>query len=177
MAFNHTILGLLSYQSMTGYDIKKIIQDSPFMYWSANNNQIYKALVELLNGGLVTNETLHQDGAPSKKIYTITDAGLEELKKWTLQMPEAPEVKRNFFIQLAWTEQLGQGELSALLSEYEEEVKGRFFLEQEKFRRGQFIPRRSEREEVLWKSMYEHIIDFYAGELRWIEALRQKFLV
>ncbi|WP_020431692.1 PadR family transcriptional regulator, partial [Paenibacillus riograndensis] len=75
---------------MTGYDLKKLIQESSFLYWSGNNNQIYKALVELLNAGFVTNEVRHQDSSPSKKIYTITSSGLAELRKWVVAPPEPP---------------------------------------------------------------------------------------
>jgi DNA-binding PadR family transcriptional regulator len=54
MLINNAILGLLSYRPMTGYEIKKIIQDSSYMHWSGNNNQIYKALLELAEDGFVT---------------------------------------------------------------------------------------------------------------------------
>ncbi|MNE74001.1 Transcriptional regulator PadR-like family protein [compost metagenome] len=61
------------------------------MYWSGNNNQSYKALIELLNEGYVTNEVQHQENLPSKKIYTITAAGQQELRRWVLSYPERPE--------------------------------------------------------------------------------------
>lgn len=67
MSINFAILGILSSKSLTGYELKKIIQESPFMYWSGNNNQIYKALAEMLATGLVTNEVQQQEGSPSKK--------------------------------------------------------------------------------------------------------------
>ncbi|EDK32634.1 Conserved hypothetical protein [Clostridium kluyveri DSM 555] len=61
MSLNHVILGLLNGEPLTGYEIKKIIQNTPFMYWSENNNQIYKAFVELLDEGFVTKKVQHQD--------------------------------------------------------------------------------------------------------------------
>ena len=56
VSIKHAILGILSFKPLTGYDIKKIIQESSFMYWSGNNNQVYKALLELHDKGFVTNE-------------------------------------------------------------------------------------------------------------------------
>lgn len=47
MALNHVILGLLNREPATGYELKKIIQNTLFMYWSGNNNQIYKACAAL----------------------------------------------------------------------------------------------------------------------------------
>ena len=40
MAIRYAILGLLSWRPFTGYDLKKMIGDSVFLYWSGNNNQI-----------------------------------------------------------------------------------------------------------------------------------------
>ena len=51
VTIDYTILGMLSWKPMTGYDMKRMMQDSPVMYWSGNNNQIYKALVQLLDMG------------------------------------------------------------------------------------------------------------------------------
>ena len=91
MSIKFAILGLLSWKPSTGYDLKKVFEESSAMYWSGNNNQIYKSLVQLLDEGLVTNEIRHQDSSPSKKVYTITDEGLAELREWTLSLPEAPD--------------------------------------------------------------------------------------
>lgn len=173
MSINYAILGILSYKSLTGYDIKKIIQDSPFMYWSANNNQIYRALIELHEEGLVTSEVYHQESSPSKKIYTITEKGLSELKKWVLTSPEPPEFKKTFLIQLAWANQLDTKELDIILSNYENEIKMQILMQQEKKRRGTFSPGRSSREIYLWDMIYDNIISSYKNELDWIEKLRK----
>ena len=119
MSIKYAILGLLSWRSSTGYELKKFFEESSTMYWSGNNNQIYKALVQLSEEGFVTNETQHQEGSPSKKIYTITDDGLSELKDWVISFPEAPEFKKSFLVQLAWADQLNSEELNMLLSNYE----------------------------------------------------------
>lgn len=174
MSINYAILGILSYKSLTGYDLKKIIQDSPFMYWSANNNQIYKALVELHDEGFVTNEVYHQESSPSKKVYTITGEGLGELKRWVLSTPEPPEFKKTFLIQLAWAQQLGSDELDTLLSRYENEVRVQVLLQQEKKQRGVFSPGRTPREAYIWDKVYDNIISTYKNELDWIQKLRKE---
>lgn len=175
MSINYAILGLLSSQSLTGYDLKKIIQESSFLYWSGNNNQIYKALVELLNEGFVTNEVQHQDHSPSKKIYTITPAGLVELRKWVMSAPEPPEMKKTFLIQLAWSDRLEPDELSALLTAYEEEVRAQLLLLEGRSQ----IPfsttsLRNEREAVLWKMIDANMQSVYRNELVWLEMLRHE---
>ncbi|MEC2346112.1 DUF4180 domain-containing protein [Paenibacillus barengoltzii] len=173
MSINYAILGMLSTQSLTGYDLKKIIQDSPFMPWSGNNNQIYKALVELLEEGWVTNEVQHQDSAPSKKIYTITEAGREALKAWVLSPPELPEFKNTFLVRLAWADALGEDELDALLAGYEHELYLQLAAEEEKLRRGEFSPRRTSREAYLWDQIHGRVLEQYRSELDWIRQLRE----
>lgn len=171
MSIKYAILGILSCKSLTGYDLKKIIQDSPFMHWSGNNNQIYKSLVELLDEGYVTNEVQHQESSPSKKVYTITKEGLAELKEWVLISPEPPEFKKPFLVQLAWGDQLNTGELSALLSQYEYEIKMQILAQQEIRRRGSFSPARTPREELIWKMIHQNIISSYENELEWLKKL------
>lgn len=174
MSIKHAILGLLSWKSATGYELKKIFEESSSMYWSGNNNQIYKALIQLQDEGFVTSKTEHQEGAPSKKVYTITDEGIEELKDWVLSSPDAPECKKTFLIQLAWTELLNNQELFELLTKYENEIKMQLILHQEKIRRGKDSPGRSPREIFLWDMIEENILSSYRNELEWIQKVQKQ---
>jgi DNA-binding PadR family transcriptional regulator len=172
MTIDYAILGILSDRSVTGYDLKKIIQELPFMYWSGNNNQIYKSLVQLLQEGLVTNEVHHQESSPSKKIYTITQEGLNKLNIWVRTSPEPPELKKSFLIQLAWSDQLSTEELNTLLSGYENEIRMQILMQQEKKRRQPFSPNRSPREVQLWNLIYDNLISSYENELNWVQKVR-----
>src|SRR5690625_2312088 len=135
MSIKFAILGILRWKPSTGYELKKIFEDSSFMYWSGNNNQIYKALISMEDEELVTNEVIHQDNDPSKKIYTITEVGLKELKEWVMSSSETPEIKKKFLVQLAWSDMLSNQELSEILTRYENELKAQLIMQQEKDRR------------------------------------------
>lgn len=174
MSINYAILGILSFKPSTGYDLKKIIQESPFMYWSGNNNQIYKSLVELLDEGLVASEVHHQDSSPSKKVYTITEEGLVELKNWVLSTPEGPEIKKMFLIQLAWSHQLSTKEIASLLSEYEGEIRMQIIMNQQKRQKQTFAPNRTTREIQVWDLIYDNINSSYENELNWIQKVRNE---
>lgn len=174
MQIKNAILGLLSYKSMTGYDIKKLIQDSYFMHWSGNNNQIYKALVELMKDGFVTAEVEIQEKSPAKKIYTITEEGRTELLDWAKSEPEPLELKKAFLIQLAWADILSSEELNKLLGAYENEVRLQLIMNKEKIKRGGAYKARTEREKFLWSMIDENILSSYQNELDWIKKLRSK---
>ena len=51
MDIQNALLSMLSVKPMTGYDLKKAMQESAYMHWSGNNNQIYKALLALQEEG------------------------------------------------------------------------------------------------------------------------------
>jgi PadR family transcriptional regulator AphA len=123
MSIEFAILGLLSWRSLTGYDIKKMFAGSTALYWSGNNNQIYTTLVKLHKNELVSREIELQEDSPSRKVYSITAKGQAELKKWLLSEPEPPQLKNPFLIQLAWADQLNTDELDVLLGKYEAEIQ------------------------------------------------------
>jgi DNA-binding PadR family transcriptional regulator len=174
MSIKYAILGMLSWKPSTGYELKKIFEDSSFMYWSGNNNQIYKALINMQDDEFVTSEVIHQDGSPSKKIYTITEEGLKALKGWVVSSPEAPEIKKAFLVQLAWSDMLSNQELGEMFSNYENEIKLQLIMEKEKYKRALHTPNRSTRESFLWEMISENIISTYNNELSWIRETRQK---
>lgn len=174
MSIKFAILGILSWKPSTGYELKKIFEESSFLYWSGNNNQIYKALIKMEDEYLVTSEIIHQDNSPSKKIYTITEEGLKELKEWISSSPEAPEIKKTLLVQLAWADLLKDQELDELLLKYENELKVQLVMEIEKNKRALYSPNRSTREKLLWEMISENIISTYNNELNWINETRKK---
>jgi len=144
------------------------------MYWSGNNNQIYKALLNMESKDFVASKVVHQDNSPSKKIYSITEEGLKELQAWLMSSPEAPEIKKTFLVQLAWSDMLSNQELSDLLSNYEKEIKLQLIMQHEKYRRALHSPNRSARESLLWEMISENMISTYTNELKWVRETRQK---
>lgn len=172
MSIEFAILGILSWKPSTGYELKKIFEDSSFMHWSGNNNQIYKALIKLEHEDLVISNVIHRDSAPSKKVYTITADGRKALKEWTLSSPEVPEIKKSFLLQLAWSDTLSDEELKELLSNYENELKLQLIMQKEKKRRSLYTPNRTPRETLLWDMIHENIISTYQNELDWIRNTR-----
>ena len=132
MNIQHVMLGLLSFNPLTGYDIKKVMQNSPLTYWSGNNNQIYKTLAELQANGFVSAEVLHDDSAPTKKQYTITESGRRELQDLSRAFPELPELRKSFLLQLTFGRDLSREELGALLNHYEQELCGLLMTVDEK---------------------------------------------
>lgn len=173
MSLNHVILGVLNREPMSGYQIKKIIQNTPFMYWSGNNNQIYKALAELLNEGFVINEVQHQDGLPSKKIYTITDAGIKELKSWLLAVTHEPVFKKQILIKLALADQLKRDELENMLDAYADVIKMQAVLSEKELDKCYFLKQGLSGQVLFLNLIRENVLSFYSNELEWIQKVKE----
>ncbi|MGE5391618.1 MAG: DUF4180 domain-containing protein [Deltaproteobacteria bacterium] len=173
MTIKYAILGLLSWQPLAGYDLKKIFSEQTIFYWSGNNNQIYKTLVQLLEEALVSKEVQEQEHLPAKKVYSITEKGRGELRGWIMSEPEYPETRKPFLIKLALADQLEPIELDTLLASYENTVEMQMLMEKEKIRRGSHLPGRTPREAYLRDAINENIIMYCESELTWVRRLRR----
>lgn len=178
---HYTILGLLSEKPMTGYDIKKKMQDSLYIYWSGNNNQIYKALLQLRSYDYVKSETLHQDGTPSKKICYITEKGSAALHEWICStQPGAPEFRKPFIIQMAYAGKLKKAQIEELLLKYRDELNIRFIMQKEKMRRIKNAGNQAKQQKFIELMIFENIFKFYQSELEWtgkvLDGVRKDFM-
>lgn len=90
----YAILGMLSTGSMSGYDIKKAIENSVSNFWNESYGQIYPILKQLADEGLTTSRTEKQEGKPERYVYTVTNKGREELLHW-LTEPVEHAIERN----------------------------------------------------------------------------------
>ena len=91
---NEVLLGLLTIQPMSGYDLGQTIRESVGHFWNESYGQIYPNLKKLAAGGFVTARTERQKGKPDRQIYSITQKGRERLANW-LAVPPQPEIPRN----------------------------------------------------------------------------------
>lgn len=88
------LLGLLTVESMSGYDLGLTIRGSVGRFWNESYGQIYPNLKRLADDGFVSCKTERQKGKPDRHIYSITKKGRERLRKW-LAVPPQPEIPRN----------------------------------------------------------------------------------
>lgn len=177
MDIKYAILGFLSWQPFTGYDLKKMVMASPSFYWSGNNNQIYTALVTLHREGMVSDRLEQQQRYPARRIYTITPAGQAELRKWMMSEPALPQYRSTFLVQLSWCEPLAGSELEWLLSRYEAEIQTQLMMLRERHKRGNNLnPARSKREKFVWDMIEANHSGRYEYELDWVRRLRSGLL-
>jgi len=115
----YAILGLLSREALSGYDLTGRMKGRVGYFWSARHSQIYPELARLEDGGFVTHSVVEQRERPDKKVYEITAAGLAALKEWVVRPPE-PKPSRDELVLKAYSVWLADPNEAARLFRGEE---------------------------------------------------------
>ena len=106
MSLQHVLLGMLEKGPRSGYELKKSLNTVLHYFWDADQSRIYRCLNDLCAKDWVQFETVIQESNPNKKIYTITEPGVDELRRWLSEpgkrMTERP--RNPFLVQLHFSE-------------------------------------------------------------------------
>jgi len=89
----YTILGCLTVEPMSGYDVKQYLSGTLVHFWSESYGQIYPTLGRLEEEGLVEGRDAPGERGRPKRVYSITEAGRRELEAW-LREPAEPVTPR-----------------------------------------------------------------------------------
>jgi len=90
----YAILGLLTIEPMSGYDLGKNLRESLNYFWAESNGQIYPTLKRLVADGLIVPVATQATGRRARQKYRLTTAGRKRLKEW-LAKPPQPQPPRN----------------------------------------------------------------------------------
>lgn len=81
-------VGHFGEREVSGYDVKKFVDDALGYVWAPSKTHLYAVLRRLVDAGLATRRDVAQRSRPNKQLYRITDRGREILREW-LDRPEA----------------------------------------------------------------------------------------
>lgn len=101
----YVILGMVSREARSGYEIKAAVDNSTRFFWAASYGQIYPELKRLSEAGLVEGIDAPR-GDRKRTVYAITADGEEELKDWLRQPPETAEMREEGLLKLFFADVL-----------------------------------------------------------------------
>ena len=81
MSLRYAILGLLSAEPMSGYDLAKWMDRGLGNIWSAHASQIYPELARMVEAGVIA-EVPGDTGPRRRRVYGISDDGAADLREW-----------------------------------------------------------------------------------------------
>lgn len=99
------IMGVLALApKSSGYDIKKLMEESTQYFWKESYSSIYPVLETLIEEGLIIK---HEDVSKSQRqrnVYELTEKGKEELKEWIHQPVECEQFRNELLLKLFFGE-------------------------------------------------------------------------
>lgn len=127
MSLSYALLGFLNYAPMTGYDLKKILEDSVSFFWSAQTSQIYRELKALEKDGYIVSEVKPSSKGPERREYIITESGISHLRNWLIEGHTDESMRNEFMVWVLFssntsTEQLYK-QIQKKLEEYKKEYE------------------------------------------------------
>lgn len=85
------VLGMLKRESMSAYDIQKLVEYRNISKWvKISTPSIYKKVIQLEEKGFITSRTEKEGKMPEKAVYSLTDAGNEEFEKLMIEISCKP---------------------------------------------------------------------------------------
>ena len=119
-ATTYVVLGLVSIRPMTGYELAAYAEQSIGNFFPLTRSHIYSELDRLGRLSLLGATEIEQENAPTKRVYEITSAGQEELRRW-LETPQSKEdrVRSLFLVRIFFGDRLSPEQLTSLLDDFE----------------------------------------------------------
>lgn len=117
------LLGLLSIQPMTGYDLGRYFDRALAPFWTVPRTQIYPRLKDLEQRGLVSSEHIVQESKPNKRVYELTEAGLGRLRGWLSGAIHWIEMKHFLLMRAFLGNLLPPEELQTLMVDYRDRIE------------------------------------------------------
>lgn len=144
-------------------------------FWTATQSQIYRELHDLLERRLVTVEVMPQDGKPPRKVYSLTVAGREALRRWLDAPMEPAQLRDPLLLRMVFAADLPPAQLDAALADYEDGLRVR----QKEYRARMddeaiFGLARSDRERLIWTLSIEGGLAWCGSQLAWAHNARSR---
>jgi DNA-binding PadR family transcriptional regulator len=91
-------LGHFGPGEVSGYDVKKFVDNALGYVWAPSKTHLYAVLRRLVDAGLATRRELAQSSRPNKQLYRITDDGREVVREWLDRPEQETDPDRSVFM-------------------------------------------------------------------------------
>lgn len=89
-----TLLGILSLGQASGYEVRRQLQLSPGLGFSASTGAVYPALRRLEAAGLISGEVRRGGSRPESRVFRLTEPGKDALLAWLTSPVAEAELAR-----------------------------------------------------------------------------------
>jgi DNA-binding PadR family transcriptional regulator len=117
MALRHAVLAALLDGEYSGYQLAKIFDVSVSNFWYAVPQQLYAELGRLEREGLVSGRRVVQVDRPNKRVFTVTQAGLEELAAFAAAPARPGSIREDLLVAVQAVDRIDSAPVIAQLDE------------------------------------------------------------
>lgn len=111
---SRALLGLIAAEPMSGYGLARLFERTLARAWPARHPQIYPALAELEEQGLLR---VSETGPRGRKTYAITEDGVVEVQRWLRETTPDRTVRNETILRLFMLWLLDSGEAVAFFDD------------------------------------------------------------
>lgn len=128
MALRHAVLVALLDGERSGYELTKTFEVGVSNFWFAAPQQVYAELSKLEAAGLVAGREVVQQGRPNKRIFVVTDAGMQALTAFAATPSKPLAIRDDLVVKIHAADILDPEPLIAQLTERAEEAAAKLVL-------------------------------------------------
>lgn len=111
MSLRHALLVTLLDGEATGYELAKSFNIAAANFWHAQQAQLYAELRRMEADGLVAAETVVQHTRPNKRVFSLTETGMAEIRRYVTEPSERTSVKDELLVKVAAIDVVDRGPL------------------------------------------------------------------
>jgi len=117
------ILGMLTVEPMSGYDMKRFCEQSLAAFWHESYGNLYPRLGRLADAGLIRGVRTQRTRAPDAVVYSLTPRGRRIFARWLRQPPEAEQVRSEFVLKFFFGAHVPLDVTEGRMRDYEREQR------------------------------------------------------
>ncbi len=142
----YVVLGLVSVRPTSGHELAGFARRSVGNFFPLTRSHIYLELDRLCRLGFLEATEVEQERLPTKRVYAITRAGAEVLRRWVDEAGLEPERQRNLFlVRVFFGDSMTPDGLGAMLDAYEAAARAA------RDRFGEIVDRLADRPEAVFR--------------------------
>lgn len=118
------VLGVLAKSNKSGYGINALFETARYVFWNEAYGQIYPALKKLVGSEFAEHISSVKGQGVGKKIYGLTDEGLDELKRWLRTQADPVTMRDELVLRVSFGNHVNPAVTRGLLESELERVDG-----------------------------------------------------
>jgi DNA-binding PadR family transcriptional regulator len=168
VSFRFFVLGLLTQQPMSGYDIKRLLESLGWLVGNPSFGSLYPALHALQQDDLVAVDVDSRRNGPTRKIYSITDTGRQRLQEWISRPAGSNASLRAFVMRLILANNYSQAGLITHLHQRRAQVSSdRDALQQ-------MAEALNDKADLEWHLAADYGMAMASSELTWLNSTLER---